>query len=153
MFDVLYAQHTPTMLGLAARILGNRDDAEDAVQDAWLRAIGALHRFAWRSSLRTWLCGFVVNCCRERVRRRADIEAPPQSVEQRETVDVERAIAAIPLAAREVFVLHEIYGCTHEEIGEIAGIDAGTSRSQLHHARRAFRAHFEVTDGKRTERT
>jgi RNA polymerase sigma factor (sigma-70 family) len=69
-----------------------------------------------------------------------------------DTIDVERAIASMPAAAREVFVLHEIYGYTHEEIGEIAGIDAGTSKSQLHHARRAFRAHFEARDGRRTER-
>jgi RNA polymerase sigma factor (sigma-70 family) len=166
-FARLYARHTPAMLGLATRLLQrSRSDAEDAVQEAWLRAVAALPRFAWHSQLRTWLCGFVVNCCREVSRRRAgdaaavSIGEAPSLVLRAEggspppdpRVDVERAIALLPPAAREVFILHEIYGYTHEEIGEIAGIDAGTSKSQLHHARQRFRAYFEATDGKRTER-
>lgn len=152
-FDVLYETHTPAMLGLAMRLVRSRADAEDAVQDSWIRAIAALPRFAWRSALRTWLCGFVVNCCRERTRPRiAEVERP-QTIEPRDGVDMERAVAAMPPAAREVFVLHEVYGYTHEEIGEMTGIDAGTSKSQLHHARRAFRAYFEETDGRRTERS
>jgi RNA polymerase sigma-70 factor, ECF subfamily len=151
-FRVLYARHTAAMLGLATRLL--QHDAEDAVQDAWVRAIAALPRFAWRSTLRTWLCGFVVNCCRERSRMRTlDPEIDDIVDPRNDTIDVERALASLPAAAREVFVLHEIYGYTHEEIGEIAGIDAGTSKSQLHNARRTFRAYFEARDGKRTERT
>jgi RNA polymerase sigma-70 factor (ECF subfamily) len=54
-------------------------------------------------------------------------------------MDLERGIAELPEAAREVFVLHEIYGFTHEEVGDLLGIEAGTSKSQLHHARRALR--------------
>lgn len=54
-------------------------------------------------------------------------------------MDLERGIAGLPEAAREVFVLHEIYGFTHEEVAGLLGIDSGTSKSQLHHARRALR--------------
>ena len=143
------------MLGLATRLLSTRAsrDAEDVVQEAWIRAVSALPRFAWRSSLRTWLCGFVVNCCREIARDSiTNIEAD-DVVQARSgpAVDIERAIGALPPAAREVFVLHEIYGYTHEEIGGIAGIEPGTSKSQLHHARRMFRAYFEERHGRRTE--
>jgi RNA polymerase sigma-70 factor (ECF subfamily) len=99
-----------------------------------------------------------VNCCRE-IQRTSGGQAP-SPVQTNETpalrlnpTDVERAIATIAPAAREVFVLHEIYGYTHEEIGDIAGIDAGTSRSQLHHARRTFRTYFEESHGRRTEST
>ena len=105
-----------------------------------MRAVSALPRFGWRSSLRTWLCGFVVNCCRE-IRRSVppDPQVPRYARNDVVNVDLERAIAELPDAAREVFVLHEIHGHTHEEVGEILGIDAGTSKSQLHHARRALR--------------
>ena len=148
-FDELYRAHTGFMFGVAMRLIANRrEDAEDAVHEAWLRAIAALPRFAWRSSLRTWLCGFVVNCCREIMRRPSTTEIIETSFLTTDTIDVERAIATIPPAAREVFVLHEIYGYTHDEIGEIAAIDAGTSKSQLHHARLKFRAYFEDQDGR-----
>ena len=146
-FDVLYARHTPAMLGLATRML-QRADAEDAVQEAWVRAVGALPRFAWKSALRTWLCGFVVNCCREIARVRPAEPLPERTTTTTDLIDAERAIASIPPAAREVFVLHEIYGYTHEEIGTIAGIEPGTSKSQLHHARRAFHEYFEANHGR-----
>jgi RNA polymerase sigma-70 factor (ECF subfamily) len=54
-------------------------------------------------------------------------------------VDLERAIAELPESAREVFVLHEIHGYTHQEVGDLLGIEVGTSKSQLHHAREALR--------------
>ena len=155
-FDALYARHTGIMLGVATRLLQRTArDAEDAVQEAWIRAVAALPRFAWRSSLRTWLCGFVVNCCREIARDRITQVERDDVVNARSgsAIDVERAIGAIPPAAREVFVLHEIYGYTHEEIGEIAGIEAGTSKSQLHQARRIFREYFEERHGRRTDET
>jgi RNA polymerase sigma-70 factor (ECF subfamily) len=139
-FLPLFREHTPMLMMLAIRLLGGaRADAEDAVQEAWMRAVRALPRFQWRSSLRTWLCGIVVNCCRE-IRR----YVPPGPQAARDprldaAVDLERAIAELPDAAREVFVLHEIHGCTHEEVGRILGIEAGTSKSQLHDARRALR--------------
>jgi RNA polymerase sigma-70 factor, ECF subfamily len=152
-FLTLYEAHTPVMLGIAARLAGF--NAEDAVQEAWIRAVASLPRFAWRSSLRTWLCGVVVNCCREINRQRQPVTpvesqnvagSRPSLLDQS---DVERAIASMPPAAREVFVLHELYGYTHDEISEIAGIDSGTSRSQLHHARRMFRTCFEEKPWKR----
>jgi RNA polymerase sigma-70 factor (ECF subfamily) len=54
-------------------------------------------------------------------------------------VDVERALAQLPPRYREVVVLHELEGYTHDEIAELLGIEPGTSKSQLHHARRRLR--------------
>jgi RNA polymerase sigma-70 factor (ECF subfamily) len=54
-------------------------------------------------------------------------------------VDLERAIAALPPGARAVFVLYDVEGYCHEEIAEMAGIAAGTSKAQLHRARRLLR--------------
>lgn len=104
-----------------------------------MRAVATLPRFEWRSSLRTWLCGIVVNCCREIARKGPPPAQVPRDARDDMGMDIERGIAELPDAAREVFVLHEIYGFTHEEVGDLLGIEAGTSKSQLHHARRALR--------------
>src|SRR5262249_40840337 len=65
-FLALYRRHTPALLGLASRLSGRPPrEAEDLVQEAWLRAAPALSAFRWESSLRTWLSGFVVNVWRE----------------------------------------------------------------------------------------
>jgi len=137
------------MYALAYRLMGGREaDAADALQDAWLRAIGRLATFRRESSLRTWLCGFIVNCCRERFRgplfEGVDDEASVSSVRSSElrvlgTIDLERALASLPPGARTVVVLHDIHGYTHDEIGGALGIDPGTSKSQLSRGRDALR--------------
>lgn len=141
-FVALYRRHTPVLYGLAMRLSGSAVEAEDVVQDVWIRAVAALPRFQWQSALRTWLCGFVVNCCRERRRLRPQPEAVrdvmPERLDQR--MDLERAVAALPPGYREVVVLHDVYGHTHQEIGEMLEIEEGTSKSQLHHGRAALRA-------------
>lgn len=147
-FRALYRRHTPALYGLSLRLLEpRRADAEDAVQDAWIRAVERLDGFRWESALRTWLAGIVVNCCRERLRHQwrwiesADTatERPGGDAPIETSLAVDRAIAALPAGARSVFVLHDIEGRTHDEIGRLLDITAGTSKSQLFHARRHLR--------------
>jgi RNA polymerase sigma-70 factor (ECF subfamily) len=144
-FLPIYRAHAPALYAVALRLAGgSAQEAEDAVQEAWLRAVAALPRFEWRSALRTWLCGFVVNCCRELARRHTpDSSSVPDGLVagiSPETLELERAIHALPLGSREVFVLHDVHGYTHDEIASMLSIESGTSKSQLHHARRALRA-------------
>jgi RNA polymerase sigma-70 factor (ECF subfamily) len=145
-FRELYRAHTPYLFRLALRLCGGRRaEAEDAVQDAWLRAARALASFRWGSRLRTWLGGIVVNCCREQRRRAARFERaqpePPPAAEPSAAeppaaaVDVEAALAALPEGLREVLVLHVIEGYTHEEVAGLLGIAPGTSKSRLFDAR------------------
>ncbi len=147
-FRTLYRRHTPSLFPFVLRILGGRqEDAEDVVQDTWLRAVRALARFRWESSFRTWLLGIGLNQARELLRRRArpgagsgpvcDVPVRPPPVAER--LDVERALACLPDGYREVLVLHDVEGFTHPEISERLDIAVGTSKSQLFHARRAFR--------------
>jgi RNA polymerase sigma-70 factor (ECF subfamily) len=143
-FRELYRRHTPVLYLMARRLLGSRGGADDAVQDAWLRAARGISAFAWTSTLRTWLCGILINCCRESLRRsrRADAPAPPLPLGTGwtpRTLAIERAIGALPDGQREVLVLHDVYGHTHDEIAAMLDIAAGTSKSQLHDARRAVR--------------
>jgi RNA polymerase sigma factor (sigma-70 family) len=146
-FLALYDRHAPAMFALGRRLLGGREaDAADALQEAWTRAWPRLGAFRGASSLRTWLCGFVVNCCREKFRDTlitaeeaiADEALPSAS---RETIlDLERALASLPDGYRAVLVLHDVEGYTHREIAAALAIDEGTSKSQLSRGRRALRA-------------
>lgn len=144
-FRVLYARHTPTLYALALRLLGERrHDADDVLQETWIRSVVALPRFAWQSSLRTWLCSIVVNCCREVWRNARDelVIEETHAVESLDIaghIDVTTALSRLPTGYRAVLVLHDIMGYTHEEIAERLGIETGTSKSQLSRARRAMR--------------
>ena len=144
-FRDLYRRHTPALYAFALRLTSGRDaDAEDLVQDTWIRAAEHLHRFAWHSTLRTWLSGIVVNCWRERVRRLTPdftlldehIAAPPDTGVG---LDLDRAIASLPDGYRAVILLHDVEGYTHEEIARLLGVEEGTSKSQLSRARRTLR--------------
>jgi RNA polymerase sigma-70 factor (ECF subfamily) len=141
-FRALYRRHTPVVYGLAYRLVGEAD-AADVVQETWIRAIGALPSFAWASSLRTWLCGIAVNCCRERWRRHdlnGELVTPWSPWSADSAIDVEAALERLAPGYRAVVVLHDIYGYTHSEIATQLGIDTGTSKSQLSRARQALRA-------------
>jgi RNA polymerase sigma-70 factor (ECF subfamily) len=146
-FRLLFRRHTPVLLGLTHRLLGSRAAlAEDVVQESWLRAVRLLPGFAGRSSLRTWLCGIAVNCSREALRREsrraasADDLWPGAATGTLPDLDLARAVQALPEGYREVLLLHDLVGLTHEEIASQLGIQAGTSKSQLSRARGALRA-------------
>lgn len=147
-FRELYRRHTPRLYGFALRLLGGAEaEAEEVVQETWVRAVRRLDGFRWRSALATWLCGIAHNLCRERLRRRLRRErqaelpppAPPAPPAGGLRADLERAIALLPARCRTVLVLHDVEGWTHREIAKGLGISAGTSKSQLFEARRRMR--------------
>ena len=151
-FREIYRRHTGAMYLLARRLLGpSQERAEEVVQEAWVLAVRGLAGFRWDATLRTWLCGIVVNRCREAQRggRRQGEDTsvnlsllPMEDDAARDAVpriDLERAIARLPSGSREVLVLHDIEGRTHEEIAALLGITDGASKSRLHKARRAMR--------------
>lgn len=137
------------MYALALRQLGgDAQAAEEAVQEAWVRAVERWTEFAGAASRRTWLCGFVLRVAWEQVRHTAGdsvdterIAVPDERLSGTfDRVDLERAIAALPPGFRQVLVLHDVQGFTHEEIANALGIVPGTSKSQLARARSALRA-------------
>jgi RNA polymerase sigma-70 factor (ECF subfamily) len=160
-FRRLYRAHTPYLYGLALRLVGaRREAADDALQETWIRAAERLGGFAWRSSLRTWLGGILVNCCREQLRRRPAGPAPAgrfprPAVDDHAAdgrLDLERLVAALPDGQREVLVLFGVEGYTHEEIAHHLGIAPGTSKSRLFEARRTLQRRLE-TDARGPHRT
>ena len=151
-FRRLYAAHAGALLLLAARLLGRGGrDAEDVVQEVWLRVADGRAVYERRAAVRTWLCGIVVNCARESVRgavRASGLPsslAPPEggpearTAPEPQTHDLERAVRELPNGFRQVLVLHDVYGYTHEEIAALLGIEPGTSKSQLARARQRVR--------------
>jgi RNA polymerase sigma-70 factor (ECF subfamily) len=148
-FDRLYDRHTAALYGLALRLTaGDQAGAEDVVHDAWIRAVERLSGFRWESSLRTWLSGFVVNGVRQRIRREAREVGGTAALEQEEPapigdlarrIDLEVAIARLPDGFRQVLILHDVEGYSHEEIAALLDVVPGTSKSQLARARQALR--------------
>jgi RNA polymerase sigma-70 factor, ECF subfamily len=150
-FRALYRCHTPRLYRLAYRLVPHGQSAADVVQDTWIRAAERLASFRWESSLATWLAGIVINRCREETRRHKS-EAPtsPEQPEPTvaaaslpERVDLERAISNLAEGYREVLLLHDVEGYTHEEIAQALQIEPATSRSQLARARAAMREWLE----------
>jgi RNA polymerase sigma-70 factor, ECF subfamily len=150
-FRRMYGRHTPRLFQLALRLLaGDEAEAEDIVQETWIKAVEKLDGFRWESELGTWLHAIALNVSREALRRRSnrrEVEwpeddepaaAPPP--ERLEPVDLEHAIAALPSGYRTVLVLHDVEGHTHEAMAERLGVTPGTTKSQLFRARRAVRA-------------
>jgi RNA polymerase sigma-70 factor (ECF subfamily) len=147
-FGILYQRHSTYLYRLALRLTaGSEDDAEDLVHDAWIRAVQRMAGFEWRSQLRTWLAGFIVSLWRERLRdmtkdlpfdEAATAETSPLS-DTSARIDVERALASLAPGFREVLILHDVEGYTHEDIATMLGVQPGTSKSQLSRARAAMR--------------
>ena len=149
-FRELYGRHTPRLFQFVLRVMGEEHDAEDVVQETWIRATEKLGEFRWEAAFGTWLTGIGLNVARGVLRKRgrwveldgaAEPWRPPASDAER--IDLERALALLPAGYRTVLLLHDLEGYKHEEIGRMLGIAAGTSKSQLFNARRALRQLLE----------
>ncbi len=153
-FREIYRRHGSALYGFARSLVQGDGVAEDIVQEAWLRAVRRLPSFDGRSSLRTWLLGFVVHCCHETWRDGRRHGVSPGDGEpvfdtalpvlpargHAEKLDLERALARLAPGYRTVLLLHDLHGMTHEEIAALLEIAPGTSKSQLARARQALRA-------------
>ena len=154
-FEYLYRRPLGKANRLCLRLTGNRDTAEDCVQDTFVSAWRALPNFEIRSAFATWLHRIAVNAVLSRRRglansletttdadatdleRRVNVDTPP--------LDVEAAIAALPSGARHVLVLVGLYGFSHEEAARELGIAVGTSKAQLHRARQLLAARLDLS--------
>lgn len=154
-FERLYRRHVGRVHGLCLRLTGQRETAEDCVQDTFVQAWRGLGRFEGRSAFTTWLHRIAVNAVLSRRRGLAQtleitVEALPNDLERTgmdaaPPLDLEAAILALPERARHVLVLVGIYGFSHAEAAESLGIAVGTSKAQFHRARRLLAAQLELS--------
>ncbi len=168
-FNQLVELHAPAVYNLALRIVRHREDAEDCVQEAFVRAYGGLRSFRGEASFSTWLYRVALNVAREAVKKRAcrplsaselQADGAEDSPElellgRREPVTnsgpeeaavaaqkrrvVLRAVAALPLHHREVIVLFDLQGLSYEEIATVLQVRVGTIKSRLNRARLALK--------------
>lgn len=135
---------------VARAIVTAHEDAEDAVQEGFVRAWQALDRFDPSQGFGAWVSRIVANAAlditrRRKVRSTDELSDALQSPFRDPAVDGElkarlaEALAQLPERARSVIVLHDIEGFTHVEIARMLGIPGGTARSDLHHARQKLR--------------
>jgi RNA polymerase sigma-70 factor (ECF subfamily) len=153
-FERLYRAHTARIHSLVRRMVGGDGDADELVQDAFVRAWQRLSTFRGESAFGTWLHRLTVNLVlnwqksRNRGRKLFDDDAaleytPSRQKSPESAMDLETALKELPKGARQIFVLHDVEGFKHEEIAQMLEITSGTSKAQLHRARMLMRRHLE----------
>jgi len=172
-FDRLVERHGQWVYNLAYRMIGDREEAHDIAQEAFVRAFAAIKGFRRGSSFATWLYRVTANVCLDEIKRRRRRPAPATSllsgenqrpdppdpapdvaqrveaIERRELV--RRAIASMPLHHRLPLVLCELQGCSYDEVAAIMKTNVGTVKSRLNRARlalkKALEPHLELLRG------
>jgi len=166
-FARLVALHEGMVFNLAARLLGDAEEARDLAQEVFLQVYRTLGRFEGRSTLKTWIYRIVVNQCRYRQRwwrrrrrertcpiedltpadeaflaqRPGGIEGPEERLQRRERSRmVQRALLALSFDHRAVLLLREIEGLSCDEIATALSLPGGTVKSRLSRARDALRS-------------
>jgi len=156
-FEGLYRRHVDRVYGLCWRLCdGDRARAEQATQDAFVRAWEKLETFRGESQFGTWLHRLTVNVVlgEHRLLKRwvsfddvAGAGTPDEARREDPDAglrrDLERALARLPKGARTILLLHDVEGYRHEEIAALTGIAVGTSKAQLHRARKLMKEHLQ----------
>jgi RNA polymerase sigma factor (sigma-70 family) len=156
-FEQLYRRHSDRVYGLCVRLCqGDRAKAEQATQDAFVRAWEKLDSFRGEAQFGTWLHRITVNVVlgdRRLLQRWTTFEEVEEHGPREElsvqppdhglSRDLEHALARLPKGARTVLWLHDVEGYKHEEIAELTGVAVGTSKAQLHRARKLMKEHLQ----------
>lgn len=160
-FECLYRLHSRRVFALCLSMLKNRVEAEDVTQETFLKVFRKIHTFHGGSAFATWLYRVTVNQVLMRLRKKkvphTSLEEIMESNEETsaiqqklggpdlrlngsiDRVTLERALDQLPPGYKASFVLHDIQGFEHSEIGDILGCSSGNSKSQLHKARQRLR--------------
>lgn len=146
-----------SLFGTAVRILGREAEAEDVVQETFVKFFRNV-RSVGAGAVSSWLYRVTVNGCLDRLRKRkraseeeleesavspAGIDGDQAHTPPIARLDIQRAVARLPERARLVFLLHDVEGYRHREVGEALGISEGTSKGQLFRARQLLRGWLE----------
>ena len=161
-FAELWTRHSNTAFKMACRIMGNRDDAEDVIQDAWMKAYVHLKAFDGRAKFSTWLTRITINSALMTLRRKRAHPETSMEIEDGETwrrceirdqtKDVEelyawheraerlrRAICRLQPTLRNVVEIHQLSDRSVKEVAELAGLSVAATKSRLLRARIVLR--------------
>jgi RNA polymerase sigma-70 factor (ECF subfamily) len=153
-FERLYREHVGRIYALCVRMV-DEDSADDLTQEVFIRAWRKLETFKGQAQFGTWLHRLAVNHVLSRRATQRKREArhvggdglmsrviAPKRRSSGHALDIEGAIHQLPSRARDVFVLYDVEGYSHDEIASSLGVTVGTSKSQLHRARMLMREHL-----------
>ncbi len=161
-FRVLVERHSRAVFRLAFRMTGNEQDAEDMLQETFLRAFKQLHRFDGRASFGTWLYRIAANCSLDLIRARRvrreqqpgpDATASPEPSPERVTRGkqlaglLDQALDQLSEAERTAFVLRHFEGCTIEEIAKVLGVRNSAAKQSVFRAVQKLRCALEPAWG------
>ncbi|HWQ03252.1 MAG TPA: RNA polymerase sigma factor [Candidatus Nitrosotenuis sp.] len=152
-FEELFRTMGPKMKSIALNMLGDVNQAEDAVQETFLKIFRAAAGFEGKAAFSTWVYRILMNTCLDARRKR---RREPEGTELGELAEtgvqpaspggnhplrmmLERAMAELPPRQREIFLLFEVEGFRHQEIAEILGVSVAVSKNTLFEAKRALR--------------
>jgi RNA polymerase sigma-70 factor (ECF subfamily) len=155
-FERIYQRHHRRVYSLCLRMTQNPPEAEDLTQEVFIQLFRKIGSFRGESAFTTWLHRLTVNQVLMHFRKRSvkdektteEGDTPEQIVPGTEHYDrmpvvdriaLDKAISQLPRGYRTIFVLHDVEGYEHEEIAKMLGLSIGTSKSQLHKARRKLR--------------
>jgi len=158
-FEQLMRRHESRMYSVAIRMCGNREDAQDCVQDAMLRIYRALDRFKGQSSFSTWVYRITMNTCLDELRRRKvrastsldtllesgwsptdETDTPERhAIDSERRRALEKAIGSLPEDMRSAIVLREMQGLSYEEISDVLSVNVGTIKSRISRGREKLR--------------
>lgn len=151
-FEDLYRRHVGRVYALCRRISGDPARAEELAQEAFLKAWKHRDSAPEGDGYTAWICRVAINVAisdgrsRGRLAKRETLVADPATWDPADRpaspgagLDLEKAIDLLPPGARSVFVLHDVEGYRHHEIGRLLGLSTGTTKAQLHRARRILR--------------
>ena len=169
-FETLVHAYEKTVYNLALRTLGNREDAEDVTQEAFLKAYRSLSSYRGDSKFSVWLYRIVSNLCLDLLRAKKrrptqslnveneegeedELDIPDEQFSPEHLLDrkltresVQRGLASLPDDARQILLLREIQGLSYEEIGQTLDLDPGTVKSRIFRARKRL-CTFLLQDG------
>ncbi len=155
----LYQLYKDRVFNIAYRMANSQQDAEDITQMAFVRVFKKIDSFRGESAFSSWVYRLTVNICINHFRREkrkkelvvhelSELATNLKILKTNEQTSkmkpfLEKAIRALPAGYRMIFVLYDIEGYKHEEIAEMMNISEGTSKSQLHKARKELKQYLE----------
>jgi RNA polymerase sigma-70 factor (ECF subfamily) len=151
-FERIYQQYGDRMKSVAFNHLGNRSDAEDAVQETFFKVHRSASTYTGESSFSTWLFRVLINTCYDVMRKRGrrieetsldDWDPPAASPDVTRQMTLRRLLAELPEQRRSVFILFEVEGLSHKEIGETLSIKETYSKWLLFMTRRELQQRWE----------
>ncbi|MHB9133861.1 MAG: RNA polymerase sigma factor [Armatimonadota bacterium] len=152
----LVDRHRSAAFGLALRLCGNRDRAEDLAQEAFLRAISRLHQYDAGAPFRPWLFRILGRLFIDQLRRQREFTAedpldpPPSPSSLDGDLFVQALLETLPPHQRAILVLREVAELSYEDLAQYFAIPVGTVRSRLAHARLVFKERYLQMSGEVT---